>query len=287
MTSEQLGHAEALLRSLTCHLHLERPLAAIDVEATGPYPDRDRIVEFAVLKVLPTLEVRRFESFINPGEPIPCEATAVHGITDAMVADAPTWDVLGPRVHAGLQGCDVLAYNPRRFDRRILVAECGRIGLGDPLEGARILDPFVIFQREHPRDLSAAVRVYCGDTFEAHRAMDDVVATIRVAHEQLLREHGELPRTIDALHDYCLHRDPSFVDAEGKIVWRNGEAVLNFGKNAGRSLRELAAYDAGALFWILNRDFPADTRAIVEAALHGDFPVPPSAPAAPALTEAE
>lgn len=265
-----------LLRDLAERLAVTRPLAVLDIEATGPYPDRDRIVELAVLKVLPGGEVRDFQSFVNPEEPIPAEATAVHGITDAMVAAAPTFRELGPRVAAGLTGCDVVAYNLRRFDQRILAAECARIGRADPLEGAKVVDPFVIFQRQAPRDLAAAMQHYVGRAFEGHRAMDDVLATVRVLHAQLSRA-AEVPQTLDALHDYCLHRDPSFVDESGKLVWRGGQAVIAFGKHAGTPLADLAAYDRGFLQWILRSDFPRDTKQIVMDALDGAFPTPPAA----------
>lgn len=281
-------HAEAvaILQALAQRFAITRPILCTDIEATGPYPERDRIIEIAVLKVLPDGEVRDFETFINPEEPIPAEATAVHGITDAMVADAPTFAECGPGIAAGLRDCDIVGYNLRRFDRRILAREFARLGTPDPLAGARVLDPFVIFQRQFPRDLKAAAAEYLDEVFEGHRAMDDVVATLRVLEVQL-RSHADLPPAIDALHDYCLHRDPSFVDEEGKLVWRGGRAVIAFGKNAGVPLEDLAAWDVRFLEWILRNDFPADTKRIVEQALDGQFPVPPAAPAVAHSPEAE
>lgn len=283
MTPEQRTLVGPILQALAEQLAIVRPLVAVDIEATGPYPDRDRIVELAVLKVLPGGEVREFESLVNPEEPIPAEATAVHGITDAMVAGQPTWRELGPRVHAGLGHCDVVGYNLRRFDRRILAAEFARVGLGDPLEacGAQTIDPFVIFQRQHPRDLAAAMRCYCGEAFAGHRAMDDVVATLQVLRAQLAAAPPDLPRDLAGLHAFCLHKDPSFVDEQGKFVWRGGRAVVAFGKHAGTPLEEFVHHDPGFLEWMLRNDFPADTKAIIRAALHeGTFPTPPPLPAA-------
>ncbi len=70
-------------------LNLRRPLAFVDLETTGTSPASDRIVEIAILKVQPdgTEDFRRKR--VNPGVPIPAEATAIHGITDADVADEP------------------------------------------------------------------------------------------------------------------------------------------------------------------------------------------------------
>ena len=70
-------------------LKLERPIAFIDVETTGVKPNSDRIVELYILKNGPSGE-REYKSHrINPGIPIPPEATAVHGITDDDIANEP------------------------------------------------------------------------------------------------------------------------------------------------------------------------------------------------------
>lgn len=270
-----VGEATALLRALAHRLVITRPIVALDVEATGPYPDRDRIIELAVLKVLPSGEGREFQTLVNPEEPIPAEATAVHGITDDMVRTALPFREIAQRIQAGLTDCDLIAYNARRFDLRILHAEFMRYGFDDPLETAKVLDPYVIFQRQAPRDLAAAVRHYIETDaeFAGHRAMDDVTATIRVLSAQLELTSGELPQSVDALHAFCLHKDPSFIDEAGKIVWRSDVAVIAFGKNAGVPLEVLVASDPRFLEWILRSDFPADTRRIVAAALTGTFPM--------------
>jgi DNA polymerase-3 subunit epsilon len=70
-------------------LELERPLAVIDLESTGISPERDRIVEIAILKVHSDGREELGCKRVNPGRPIPPEATAVRGTTDADVANAP------------------------------------------------------------------------------------------------------------------------------------------------------------------------------------------------------
>ena len=70
-------------------LKLDRPLAVFDIESTGITPTRDRIVEIAVLKIMPDGESRSTVRRLNPQIPIPAAASAVHGIYDADVADCP------------------------------------------------------------------------------------------------------------------------------------------------------------------------------------------------------
>ena len=73
------------------HLLLRRPLAVIDLETTGTDIRTDRIVEISVIRVDPCGDREHRTRRINPGVPIPPDATAVHGISDADVADQPTF----------------------------------------------------------------------------------------------------------------------------------------------------------------------------------------------------
>src|SRR5688500_20273897 len=70
---------------------LDRPLAFLDLETTGLNPRVDRIVELAIVRVTPDGEVLERARRFNPGVPIPAEASAVHGITDADVAGEPSY----------------------------------------------------------------------------------------------------------------------------------------------------------------------------------------------------
>ena len=71
------------------NLRLERPLAILDLESTGTDPQNDRIVEISILRLEPDGRHDHRTRRINPGQPIPQETVAIHGITDADVADVP------------------------------------------------------------------------------------------------------------------------------------------------------------------------------------------------------
>ena len=72
-------------------LNLKRPIIFFDLETTGIDTARDRIVEISMIKIMPDGEEITRTRRLNPGMPIPPEATAVHGITDDDVKDCPTF----------------------------------------------------------------------------------------------------------------------------------------------------------------------------------------------------
>ena len=260
--------------ALIARLKLERPLAIFDVETTGKFPERDRIVEITIAKLYPDGRTTRFSTLVNPTVPIPPEVSAIHGITDDMVKRMPVFSEIAERLAKGLEGADLGGYNARRFDVPMLVAEFARVGPGVfSMTGRRIVDPQIIFFKREPRDLQAALRFFCGVALEeSHRTDADVDATLAVFSAQFER-YEDLPATVADLHEYCSQREPNWVDEQGKLVWLDGEACIAFGKNVGKSLRWLHQHDPSYLAWMLRNDFPPDVKAIVEAAANGRFPV--------------
>ena len=146
----------------------------------------------------------------------------------------------------------------------------------DPTVGARVIDAYALFVRQEPRSLDDALRFYGvppgQGTRHAHDARSDVEATVAVLVAQL-HTYPDLPRTVDGLHDWLHRREPHWIDAEGKLIWRDGVAAVAFGAQAGTSLADLAANDRGFLEWVLRKDFSDEVKAIVQEALAGRFPV--------------
>ena len=266
---------ERLAQQLAAHLVLTRPLVCVDLEATGVWPGHDRIVQIASASIVPGGSVSTWSSLVNPEQSMPAAAQAIHGITDAMVASAPTFAQLAPRVGALLAGCD-LGYNVERYDRRLLAAEFRRAGHEDPTTGALVIDAYSIFVRQEPRSLDAALRFYGVEegqvSRQSHDARSDVEATVAVLAAQL-NTYADLPKTVDELHAWLHPSDPNHIDADGRLVWRDGVATVTFGAQAGTSLPELAATDRSFLKWVLRKDFSDEVKAIVEDALAGQFPV--------------
>jgi len=269
-------NVERLAQELAAHLVLTRPLVCVDLEATGVWPGHDRIVQIAAASIFPDGSVSTWSSLVNPEQPMPPAALAIHGITDAMVASAPTFAQLTQTVGALLSECDLTGYNVARFDRRLLAAEFRRAGVEDPTVGAFVIDAYTIFVRQEPRSLDAALRFYGVEAGQAHRqahdASSDVEATVAVLAAQL-NTYSDLPKTVAELHDWLYPIDPNRIDADGKLVWRDGVATVTFGAQAGTSLADLAAGDRSFLEWVLRKDFSDEVKAIVRDALAGRFPV--------------
>ncbi len=248
------------------NIALDRPLAILDLETTGVRTDLDRIVEISVRKLAPGVEPVHRTRRVNPGMPIPPEATAVHGISDADVEGESSFEEVAPRLARFLDGCDLCGFNIVAYDLKLLLAEFRRVGVPFSLDGRRCVDVLKIYHARERRDLAAALRFYCDRDHEgAHGAEADVLATQAILDAQALR-YADLPRTIGELHDHL--RDPSAVDFEGKF--RRGEdgvVVLDFSEHRGKSLDEMARSSPGFLRWMLGKDFMDDAKAIVAEAL--------------------
>jgi DNA polymerase-3 subunit epsilon len=252
------------------HLRLTKPLAVIDLETTGLNPESDRIVEISVLLIRPDGDRVSKTRRVNPGIPIPPQATAVHGIRDADVAGEPRFGQIAAGFLEFLAGADLAGYNIRGFDLPLLAREFERAERPFSLEGRAIVDAMEIFKRKEPRDLAAAYRFFCGKSREdLHSADADVLACAEILEAQLAR-YDDLPREPAAL-DAAFR--PPWIDREGKFAWRGGEAVFNFGKRRGQTLRAVAAEDPSYLDWMAGADFPEDAREIARRALRGGFPV--------------
>ncbi len=254
---------------------LDKPLAFFDLETTGVSVQSDRIVEIAVVKFLPRGGTKEFSHKVNPEMSIPAEATAVHGITDADVALEPTFAQLALRLMEFLRDCDLSGFNLRRFDLPMLMEEFKRVGMELDMNGRHVIDALTIFHTKEPRDLTAALRFYCGKEHEgAHGALADVHATAEVFAAQLVR-YQDLPKDIAQLEAFIHPKDPSWVDDEGKFIWQKGEAVISFGKHRGKSLNILLQSHRDYLEWVLSGSFPESAKFIIREALHGRFPSPP------------
>ncbi len=104
-------------------LILKNPIVFFDLETTGVNVTSDRIVELSFLKVFPNGEEVVKTRLIHPEMPIPPESTAVHKITDADVADAPTFRQVAKSLAKEIEGCDIGGFNSNRFDVPLLVEE--------------------------------------------------------------------------------------------------------------------------------------------------------------------
>ena len=253
-------------------LTLERPLVFFDLETTGIDPATDRIVEICALRVDPDGTRESRTRRINPERPIPAGATAIHGIRDEDVRDEPTFRQIARGLLEFLANADMAGFNVLRFDLPLLDREFRDCGLDLGLAGRRVVDAMTIFHRMERRDLSAAVNFYLGRSHEgAHAAEADVSATAEVLEAQLER-YPDLPRGVEELDAWMRGGRAAGVDRSGKFVWKDGEAVLAFGKHQGKALRDVAQENPGYLEWVSRSDFPEAATRVASEALAGRFP---------------
>lgn len=263
----------------------DRHIAAIDVESTGTKPESDRVIEVAVVRRGQSGGRASFRWLVNPQRPIPRESTDVHHITDDDVVGAPSFAMVCSEIAETISGCDLTGFNLRAFDIPILRAEFSRAGVAWPCEGARIIDTFVIFREHEPRNLSAAVRLYCErDHHGAHAALSDAEAALDVLDGQLARYPDLAAMTVADLDVASGGRRPDWATEAGHIRWNAaGDAVVAFGRHSGSLL---ASMDYGFLGWVCRQDFPEDVKRMMRAVLRGeDPPRAPWAPAPPASPE--
>ncbi len=185
----------------------ELPIAFVDTETTGTDAKTDRIVEVGIVIGLSGQIQQRHSWLINPGIPIPKEASDVHGISDADVADKPTFAAVADDIKRALSGALPAAYNAK-FDRGFIVNELARGGsLGGELPPAlrddvTWLDPLVLARelfkgQGESRALGAVAERLGVSLVNAHRATDDAEAALEVLYA--LGRDARVPRTYAAL----------------------------------------------------------------------------------------
>ncbi|HBB57959.1 MAG: 3'-5' exonuclease [Chitinophagales bacterium] len=239
-------------------LQLTKPLAFIDLETTGVNLGTDRIVEIAIVKILPDGSQTTKRKLINPGMPIPKASSDLHGITDEMVKDAPVFKQIAHELKQMLDGCDLAGYNSNRFDVPLLVEEFLRAEVEFDMKGRRMVDVQQIFYKMEPRTLSAAYQFYCGKTLDgAHSAAVDAGATYEILESQLQR-YESLGTTIDSILK-SVGEEP-IVDFAKRFVWENGVEVFNFGKFKGRPVADVLKAEPQYYDWMMKGDFPQHTK---------------------------
>jgi len=180
-------------------------LVAIDTETTGRDPEVDRIVEIACVRLRSDGAIERISWLVNPGRPIPKEATDIHGIADDDVKDAGPFAAIAGDVLRAIEGAIPVAYNAE-YDRKVLVAELARAGLlpENPPPALRRnvewIDPLIwareLQKAEKSRTLVEVTERLGIALSQAHRAADDAAATLEVLGA--FRKDPRVPRTYGA-----------------------------------------------------------------------------------------
>jgi DNA polymerase-3 subunit epsilon len=227
---------------------LDAPLAIVDLETTGAHPAHNRVTEIAVIEVDEGEITGEWSTLVNPGTTIPGAIQALTGITNDMVADAPSFGALAAQLHARLAGRVLVAHNAR-FDYGFLKHEFERAGLA---YRARTLCTVKLSRRlypEHARhNLDSLIERHGLECRARHRAMGDAEAVwqfLRVAQA----ERGEevlavAARQVAKQPTLPAHIDRAMVDAIPDapgvyLFYGEGAAPLYIGKSIAMRTRVL------------------------------------------------
>lgn len=257
-------------------LNLTRPLAFFDLETTGVHVVTDRIVEISIYKVHPDGSSESMTKLVNPTIPIPAEVTAIHGIRNEDVADAPTFAQLAPTLDSFLENCDLAGYNSNKFDVPMLIEEFLRCNIQFDIKKRRLIDVQNIFHKMEPRTLRAAYRFYCGkELVGAHEAEADTRATYEILLAQIEKYQGvdfedqdgkvsqPIVNDMQALHSFSYnHRNADLVGHIG--LNRQGKEIFNFGKHKGRLVEDVFRQEPQYFDWMMKADFPLSTKNLIQ-----------------------
>lgn len=262
-------------------LNLKVPICFFDLETTGTNITQDRIIEIAVIKILPNGEIQKKVNRINPTIPIPEESSVFHGIRDEDVAGKPTFKDVAKEYARFFEGADLSGFNIIKFDVPMLVEEFLRAGVEFDYERKKIIDAQKIYHMMEKRNLSSAYKFYCNkDLINSHSAEADTEATMEVLISQIAKyedqpvtdgsgnEIGKIKNDMEVLHQLTTS---NMIDLAGRMVLNEqGEAVINFGKHKNKPVLQVLKDEPSYYDWVMKGDFPLDTkRKLTEIKLSG------------------
>lgn len=234
---------------------LDKTIVFIDFETTGADTLKDRIVQYALLRLLPNGETETASGYVNPGMPIPKKATDIHGITDLMVSGSPRFSEIAGELFNLLDGCDIAGYNSDSFDIPILAEEFERCGIDFPGSDTVTIDALLLEREINSHKLGATYKRYFGENLSGHHdALTDARATLDI----LLRQVEDRPRiTVSEIRQ--IYRPTPSLDYAGKVISIDGVPCWNFGQHKGEPVTSNMQY----LDWVLRSEFPAPTKKIL------------------------
>ncbi|MFW5470127.1 DEDD exonuclease domain-containing protein [Knoellia sp. CPCC 206435] len=230
----------------------------VDLETTGGSPSECGITEIGAVKVRGGEVLGEFQTFVNPGEPIPAFITVLTGITDAMVRDAPRVE---PALVAFLEfaaGSVLVAHNAG-FDISFLKAACARADRDWPR--FPVVDTVHLARQLVSRDevpnhrLGSLARLFGATTVPDHRALHDARATVDVLHGLIARVGSLGVHSLEELKGYSSrvpsatrrkrHLADHLPEAPGVYLFKDGQGrVLYVGTSVSIRTRVRSYFTA-------------------------------------------
>ena len=167
-------------------MKLLRPLVVLDLETTGLWIEKDKIIEIGMVKVNPDNTQETFVQRVNPGIPIPDEVKTLTGISNDDVRNAPVFKDIVSKVLQFIGGSDIGGFNVEKYDIPLLRREVHEAGLELDMSVRTIVDSQTVYIINEKRNLASAYKFYCGkDIQNAHTALADAAATLEILLQQI------------------------------------------------------------------------------------------------------
>jgi DNA polymerase-3 subunit epsilon len=241
-------------------MKLEKPIIYFDIESTGVETELARIVELACIKYNSDGTQEEKTIKVNPTILIPIEASEVHGITDEMVKDLPTFKQYAQAIRNWFDGCDLAGFNSDNYDVPLLSAEFERAGLEGINWNPNLLDVIKLYRLLYPNTLSEVYKRLTGKELEgAHGAVADITATKEIADLLIPKLNTTVEEQLVTVAeiDSFMQGDKKRFDLAGKMYTdTDGIVKWNFSKNKDKSV--LA--DAGFVNWFNQQGFPQESK---------------------------
>jgi len=254
-------------------MKLSRALVVLDLETTGVWVEKDKIVEIGMVKLSPDGSKQSFIKRVNPGIPIPANVSRIINITDEDVKDAPIFKDIAKEAFDFIGASDIGGFNILRFDLPVLEREFYGAEINFHWSQRVIYDAQKIYHIHEKRDLTAAYKLYCDKHLEnAHSALGDAEATVEIFSAQI-EKYGSAETGIESLKDFDYERTSDYFDNERKFCWWGGQLYPMFGKYSRKKhIKDIALQDRKYLEWMLTKDFSEEILTMVKNALRGEFP---------------
>jgi DNA polymerase-3 subunit epsilon len=190
--------------------------------------------------------------------PISQVSVDIHGITNEMLKDAPTFKQAAHDIKQFLDNCDLSGYNSNRFDIPMLMEEFLRAEIEFDMKGRKLVDVQKVFHMMEQRTLTAAYKFYCQKDLEAaHSAEADALATLEILHAQVER-YPQMGNTVESILKFT--GEEIIVDFARRFIMEKGIEVFNFGKHKGRPVIEILKAEPQYYDWMMRGDFPLHTK---------------------------
>lgn len=253
---------------------MQKTITVIDFETTGVSNVNDKIIQVAIISKNHLGLIEKYKTYVNPGIPIPPEATAIHGITDEMVKNAPKFEDIADTIVDMISGTIILGYNSAEFDIPLLDTELKAAGHDFDISKEQLLDVLALEKAMNPRTLSAIYAKYLGKALDgAHDALIDVEATLAVFEKQsdLLSYPDGTKLSMAQIAGFASPPRPALTNHLGYN--EAGDIIFTFGKHNKRLVSDIVKQDFRYCQWILGGDFHESVKNIIRQAMLPPGPI--------------